>query len=238
MQSQWCTNRPSAVYQLNISLDQPETCAKLERISQSDRSARSPRVDTQPAGSKHLYYLSNQCGYQHDSCASLHRRSWPLSDPKSGDTLVDSVYDSSPSRGCPNPFPGIYAANLSDSCFLLLRDDQGMSISYLVLTSAWRSQIRITLVRARDGEISSAEPSDFASFRLLGTDGLSLLLGVRSGPGTLPELMLGNASLDVNKKVLIVWKSIKAWKAVLSDTLQGEIPVSMHQSAAYGNDCK
>ena len=198
-------NRPSAVYQLSFSLDQPEACAKfkLERVSRNDRSARSPRVHTMPSGSKHLYYLSNQSGFQTDSGASLHRRNWPVIDATSEDTLVGPVHDPYPAAQHPDPFPGIHAASFSESCFLLLSNMGGAPISYVLLNSPWRSRSRLVLVCAQNGHTSTDDPDEFTSFRLLGTDGLSFLLGVRSGPGTLPELVLGkHPSISTIRSIL------------------------------------
>lgn len=204
---QWCCNRPDAIYQINIKTDSEDQDAKVARISSPSISARYARVIRSAQGAQ-LVYVSNRRGFEHNSCASLHKRTLPV-DPsqiETDDTLVEIVKAPS-QRGS---FPGLYPNDPPSQCTLTSpnsKDSQGKS--FLVLATAWASRTTIILVGLEDGSVYDAGSDDITSYKLLATDNKSRVVAIRSSPVSPPELVLG--SLSTSPTPTISWKVVKQW---------------------------
>lgn len=93
-------------------------------------------------GKGHLLYLSNRIEHEHGGCSVLHHLKISenaVSDPPKPGMLVDTVW----SPPTPDAFPGLFVNALPDSPFLKIRVDNDADVSYLAMTTAWRSQMRL-----------------------------------------------------------------------------------------------
>lgn len=197
--------------------------------SDSDtRSARSARVLHPPATSKSksgpqrlplVVFLSNPVGGPHSSCASLHAAALPppgSNDPPKTTVLVPVVEKVAKLAA----FPGLYVDQLPQQCFL--ETEEGPAV---VMSSIWRSRRVPILVNLRTGKVESllswpapneddvvlpylSKQQELQSIGVLGTDGGSRIVGLRSGPCSPPCVVLG----DVNKRKngAVEWLVVKS----------------------------
>ncbi|KAM0754121.1 hypothetical protein T439DRAFT_378208 [Meredithblackwellia eburnea MCA 4105] len=182
------------------------------RQSPPGRSIRSARVYTPPPGVKGeplLVFLSNRENGPHASCGQLHAVRLGSG---SQTVLVPEV-------GAPKTlaeFPGLYVEQLPQKPFLLAD-----GVPHVVLSSLWRSRRVPLAVSLKTGEVRNLAPwptpSDdpvlpylatdrekLLSISVLGTDGNSRILGIRSGPFRLPEVVLLNLNVSATE-----WKTIR-----------------------------
>lgn len=219
----YCQNRPAAIYEFELTQVAAEAdaaakgdatdvwkVAKAIRQSPDGRSARSPRLFT-PSGGAHVasivVFLSNEEGGPHAGCAQLHAVSL-----KSGNTaiLVPQV-STPPTLGS---FPGLFVDQLPQKAFVVLG-----GVPHVVLASLWRSRRVPLAISLADGSVKSLAPwptpsadpvlpylgqqDALKSISVLGTDGGTRVVGLRSGPLAPPELVLVDLSLkEVEWKVL------------------------------------
>lgn len=179
-------------------------------ISSSKRSARYPRIATQDNKSS-LVYISNRRGYEHGSCASLHKRALPIN--KTGqdenDTLVNVV-------GVPSPvdsFPGLYPSAIPAVCGQGSSDASTSTSSktpFILVESAWASRTTIVAVNLEDGSVHDQGSDDISSFKLLSSNSAARILAVRSSTITPPELLLG--TLTASPEPRTKWTILKKAK--------------------------
>lgn len=209
-----------AIYRLTAS---PKKPGKVEAalISETGRSARSPRVLSE--GSKsYLFYLSNRSEYEHNSCSSLHRldisrgRSIETSD---GDILVDTVW----APGTLDAFPGLFVSELPDSPFLTVEDDSGRLVTYVTMSTTWRSQERLITVRVHDGKLESHHKDLLEDVDIYSTDGRNRLVGVASRITALPQLRIAEAHLT-GDSIEFKWQTVKEWKPNMEQSILGQSP--------------
>ncbi|GAA6039217.1 hypothetical protein JCM8097_000474 [Rhodosporidiobolus ruineniae] len=189
-------------------------------VSPADRSSRSPRFLPTSTDSLQLCYLSNPQGGPHGSCAQLHvatlspsSASVQLSEDKVLVPVVDVPDSKNPGAGtASDPFPGLYVDQLPLEPFL----HSGAGTS-LVLSSIWRSRSVPLVVDLASGKVTSLAPwperrdeedaalpylylskqgkgdgeDPLASLTVLGTDGESRVVALRSSPVSLPEVVVG-----------------------------------------------
>lgn len=161
-------------------------------ISSSKRSARYPRIATQDNKCS-LVYISNRRGYEHGSCASLHKRALPIkiTGQDENDTLVNVV-------GAPSPvdsFPGLYPSAIPAVCGQGSSDASTSPSSktpFILVESAWASRTTILAVNLEDGSVRDQGSDDISSFKLLSTNDEGQILAVRSSTIAPPELLLGD----------------------------------------------
>jgi hypothetical protein len=139
-----------------------------------------------------------------------------LNDDKE-DILVDSVWEAD---GETDEFPGLYPPGLPRFSTFSPSEASGASSTYLVLSTQWRSQLRIITVDAATGKVVSHTPLGTESHRLLGTDGHSRVVAVHSTPLSPPRLVQGQVGF-VNGKIIIDWQTVKAWTPSLPKDVEG-----------------
>lgn len=205
---QYCCNRPDAIYHISVPASVEIAKATARRISNVKRSARYARVLHLKDGHI-LVYVSNRRGYEHNSCATLHKRKMPI-DPTSAevdDILVKTVSAPSYSGG----FPGLFPDNPPSQCLLTSSGSNArVGKSYIVLGTAWGSRTTIILVDLEDGSVQDAGSNEITSYRLLSTDNSSQVIAIRSSTISPPEIVLGTFASSRGSKV--VWSSIKSWQ--------------------------
>lgn len=231
----YCANRPAAIYDFTVTAVESNEDDKRKRswrateaLPQSDtenRSARSARVLQPPSvESKRaplVVFLSNPVGGPHSSCASLHAAALPSKNSnKPARTtvlvpVVDKVTDLS-------QFPGLYVDQLPQKCFLETADGPAV-----VMTSIWRSRRVPLLVNLRSGKVENLLPwpkpneddvvlpylgksDELESIGVLGTDGGSKIVGLRSSFRGPPSLVIGD--LSSRKNGALNWKVVKSPK--------------------------
>ncbi|KAK4699149.1 acylaminoacyl-peptidase, partial [Phenoliferia sp. Uapishka_3] len=196
----YCTNRSSAIYELELEQVAGFWKAKSAvRQSEEGRSARSPRLFLPPPGVKNsplVVFLSNPEGGVHGGCAQLH--AVRLS---TGDTAVLVAQVDAPATLA--DFPGLYIEQLPPKPFTVVN-----GIPHVICSSLWRSRKVPLAISLRDGSVRSLSPwvapsqdpvlpylgNDrklaLSSTNVIGTDGSSRIIGLRSGPLAPPELVL------------------------------------------------
>lgn len=172
-----------------------------------------------------MVFLSNPVGGPHSSCASLHAAALPSknSDKPAQTTVLVPVVDTVTSL---SQFPGLYVDQLPQRCFLETADGPAV-----VMTSIWRSRRVPLLVNLRSGRVENLLPwpepneddvvlpylkrsDDLESIGVLGTDGGSKIVALRSSFRGPPSLVI--ADLSNRKGNAVEWKVIKTPK--LEDT--------------------
>ncbi|GAA6059557.1 hypothetical protein JCM10212_000613 [Sporobolomyces blumeae] len=231
----YCANRPARIYELTLAPyheDSGEGKGRSIRttvspVSPEDRSARSPRVYVPVEGAKPVdgvkaVFISNPLGGPHSSCASLHLLSRK---PEDGSWTSKELVASVSSPKTPDGFPGLFLDQLpAGQTFLSL--SSGPAIA---LTTAWRSRRVPIVVSLSDGKLSSLAPwptpneadvvlpylqagDKLDSIGVFGTDGRTKIVASRSGPTTLPSVVVadlgGLGSLDD-----AVWQTIRTTAA-------------------------
>lgn len=205
---QYCCNRPDAIYQISISASGETSKATAKRISSSERSARYARV-IRSADCHSLVYVSNRRGYEHNSCATLHKRRLPLepNQLETDDVLVKEVR--APNQ--PGEFPGLFPNNPPSQCLLAASSSKSVvGKTYLVLATTWASRTTIILVDLEDGSVHGIGSDEITSYKLMSTDNMSRVIAVRSSTVSPPELVLG--TLSVLSEPRISWTTIKSWQ--------------------------
>jgi hypothetical protein len=138
----YCTNRRSGVWRVNLESEEMGKgdgvgMEGLQRLSDEERSARSPRVLTFPEDYPRqrdalLVYLSNELGGAHGSCATLHRQTLAASFDRSSrvnDTIIlksewePEFFDPQDPLE-PTFWAGLYVSQLPQSPFILLIDPE------------------------------------------------------------------------------------------------------------------
>lgn len=183
----YCLNRPSGVWMLKIPRNtEPPSFSKeliiMQRLTNPNRSARSPRVLPGLSGRFTVFWLSNAVGGAHASCTSVHALDFQSGEPR---LVLDTVWD--PREG---GFPGLYTDPfLPSQPFIKLG-----SASYIVVHSTWGSRSTVLLVSTKDGEVKDLTPNNdgkLYSWTVLGTDGQDKIVCTRSSPSIPHEVVLG-----------------------------------------------
>lgn len=179
----------------------------VKRISSLDRSARYARV-IQSADGQKLVYVSNRRGFEHNSCAVLHKRTLPISPHQlaEDDILVDIVGAPSYRGG----FPGLYPEEPPSQCILTTPDSSSRRArSFIVLATAWASRTTIILVDPESGSVHDVGSDDITSYKLLSTDNATRVIAIRTSTIYPPELVLG--TMDTTSEPTLSWKVVKRW---------------------------
>jgi hypothetical protein len=185
-----CFGRPVDLWRITLSYTDQGLSCKARRLTASDRSCRSPRVwkDT-------VFWISNDIGSGHASCASLHSYNIEKDEIK---LLVDTVWEPSQADG----FPGLWPApTLAPNSFLQLQSGLG---TYVALHSWWRSRQTILLVSAQDKSVTNLTPDtngELWNWNLLCTDGKDLIVCARSAPAVPTEVVIGR----IDGKLRVEW---------------------------------
>lgn len=163
-------------------------------------------------GTPALIYTSYKRGLEHNSCASLHKVGFtPTAGLRAAEDIIVDVVQK-PSH--PGGFPGLYPDYLPTSCFLKAQASEGdLERAYIVLPSLWGSRTTILTVDLLDGSVVDHGTDEITSFRLLATDGRTLLSAVKSSIISPPELVLGvmGVGKGPTSKPNIGWQTIKSW---------------------------
>lgn len=184
----WCTNRPSAIWELTIPASATSEGGVMpcsaSKLSPPGRSSRSPRILSDGSSST-LFWLSNEtldtCG-AHASCVSLH--SMDLESRKER-TIVDTIWEP-----LEDGFPGLYLdPSLPLHPFLQLG-----SVPHIITHSIWGSRCTVLLISTEDGTVKDLTPDEdgqLYSWKVFGTDGANRVICSRSAPTIPHELILG-----------------------------------------------
>lgn len=214
----YCANRPAGIYEFGLSLcDSTWSATTATLQSPAQLSCRSPRALHPPPGAKFgplVVFLANPAGGPHSSCAALHAVSLA-----SSQTTVLVPVISTPVG--PDAFPGLYLDQLPQNPFVMTPDGPAV-----VLSSSWRSRKVPIVVSLMDGRVSGLAPwpersendvvlpwlgekkrEALKSISVLGTDGGSRVVGLRSGMVGPAELVVADLSAR-----MVEWKIVKAPK--------------------------
>lgn len=167
----------------------------LVRLSNTERSTRSPRILSRKGTPDILVYLSNPLGGAHNSCTTLHSReltadAWNSS---TSDVVVESVWDPSPTS-----FPGLYLNSLAPQPFL----DFPHHGPQVVLSSIFHSRSTTYSISLSKGLVvpveltPEQEEGSQPSWSILATDGKSRVVGVREGLITLKQVFVGEVNVE------------------------------------------
>ncbi|RKP05222.1 Alpha/Beta hydrolase protein, partial [Thamnocephalis sphaerospora] len=133
-----CQNRPAGIFRSRLN------GSALERISDEDTSARSPRLT--PDGSA-VVFLANELGGAHAACAALVK--FTVETGKT-EKLVPIVDEPKEAAG----FPGLFVENLPRRCWLSTASGQ----TYLVTHTSWRSRRVLVAVHLASGQVHNLTP--------------------------------------------------------------------------------
>jgi acylaminoacyl-peptidase len=165
-----CPNRPSKVYQLQLSGTEVE---KMTVLSSYEHSARSPKA--LPDGG--AIWLGHKTGGAHAGTSTLHRGGGG----KEAETIVDVVQEPSEKGGFPGLYPGW---SLPSQPFVA----GGKGI---VVSSLWGSRITALHISLADGSVKDLLPEKAQeTWNVLGTDGEKRLLCSTSTPTSPAKLVL------------------------------------------------
>ncbi|KAA1119103.1 hypothetical protein PGT21_015186 [Puccinia graminis f. sp. tritici] len=191
----YCQNRPSTIHRLSFKIPLIERgtdqqALKLlhpadftsHRISDPNRSARSPRVIEGK-----IIYLSNPIGGPHASCASLN-----MYEPKTNKdkVLVGPVDEPGPD----GQFPGLYIDDLPSQPILC--DPSDPQKASIVTSSIWGSLKIMLTIDLRSGEIKAHPPPCDGSCTVLNTNGGQQVLCVISQTDSSPQVWIGKLEED------------------------------------------
>lgn len=170
-----CFNRLVGIWRITIPtagadvLDAPCSATKL---TPSDRSCRSLRriVPDPNSQSDDVFWLSTTTGGAHAGCSTLHRyNSRASEEPR---VVLDTVWEAKD-----DSFAGLYLDGLSQRPFLKI---QGKT--YMACHSMKKSRLTIFLIDVEGGSVFELTPGELDSWNVLGTDGASRIICVRSSP--------------------------------------------------------
>lgn len=195
----YCTNRPAGIWILRIPHDteaSPDTkeLVVVQRLTLPNRSARSPRILTNPLGESTVLWLSNEVGGAHASCTSLHALTFPSGEEAK--VILDTVWEP---HG--DGFPGLYTDfSLPYQPFVKLG-----SASFIVAHSVWGSRSTVLLISIENGQVKDLTPNDdglLYSWTVLSTDGQNQVICARSSPSIPHEVVLGR----LDRTGIISWQ--------------------------------
>ncbi|KAL4260391.1 peptidase S9C family protein [Pleurotus pulmonarius] len=170
-----CFNRLVGIWRIVIptagveGLDAPCSGTKL---TPSDRSCRSLRrlVPDPQSQSDDVFWLSTTTGGAHAGCSILHRyNSRTGEEPR---VVLDSVWEAKDGA-----FAGLYLDGLCQRPFLKM---QGKT--YMACHSMKKSRLTVFLIDVDGASVFELTPGELDSWNILGTDGVSKVLCVRSSP--------------------------------------------------------
>ena len=223
-----CTNRPSAIWRFKLPFKTGPSprkeseahdilAAPCARISETARSARSPRVYLPKSGPPVVIWLSNRVGGAHAGLTRVHTATF-----QQDDTTIQHWYDvdcgSDPRQA---PFRGLFTDFLVPDAFLsrvtgvVLQSTWGTSRTLLVVPSFGsargdRHEHRTTAV-----ELTPPHPDEVdLSWTLLATDGKDRILAAFSAPNVPPQLILAR----INENLGTIGRWIEIDKPVFSQT--------------------
>lgn len=157
-----------------------------------------------------LTYVSNRRGYEHNSCANLHRQKLTeegtASLDGSNDVLIGTVGAPSEEGG----FPGLYP-NLPGGNWLLKSPSKEDARDYVVLQSTWGSHDALLTIDINSGKVlPSDNPDSITSWTPLATDGYDRVVAIRSSLLSPPQIMIGH-TVRSTKGLEIKWNELKTW---------------------------
>ena len=168
----------------------------------------------------YLFYLSNRSEYEHNSCGSLHRLDLSAggsAHASHGDILVDTVW----APVTLDAFPGLFVSELPDRPFLMVESDEGKQVTYVTMSTTWRSQERLITVRVHDGKLESHAEAPLEDVNTFNTDGRTRLVAVASRITALPQLRIAEARLS-GDTIQFIWRTVKEWKPTPAGAIMGE----------------
>ena len=212
-----CFNRPAGIWDLSVALPKQAPLEPGEqdtssiiassafKISDSARSSRSARIYRNPtSGSVFLYWISNALGGPHAGCSNLH--SFDLTTGHSK-LLLDTIFEvKSQHMG---GFAGLYTdyglparpfLSLGNQEFIVTHTVQGSRMT-VVLVDAYEPQKVVHLT-----PVNTLEESVW-SWTVLGTDGKTQVVCIRSSPTSPNELLLGQLTIEDGNPV-VSWNII------------------------------
>lgn len=204
----YCPNRTAGVWQLSLPEDGWVTTDKealrcyTSRLTGPGVACRSPRI-LRDGKQTRLVFASNPAGGPHHTCSKLEIFDLQARELK---TLVDIVHDPEPGA-----FPGLYMPSLPVYPFIRLSSNE----PFLAFSSSWRSRTTVVLVSLTDGRVIDLTPAtdELWSWTVLGTDGKSRVICVRSALNRPPELVLG----EIDANIRATWKVL--YQPALSEDL-------------------
>ncbi|GJE89048.1 hypothetical protein PsYK624_051380 [Phanerochaete sordida] len=216
----YCPNRVAGVWQLSlpndrwVSAEEPTLRCSSTRLTRPGVACRSPRVFTHEGRTK-LVFASNPAGGPHHTCSRLEVLDLETSKLR---TIVEIIQDSGR-----DAFPGLYTPSLPVYPFLEL-PTRG---PFLVVSSVFRSRTTVLLVSLTSGSTWDLTPAtkEQWSWTVLGTDGKTGVICVRSALNRPPELVLGTVDADTE----VTWKVL--YTPTLSEDLRqklDDLVVSVH----------
>ncbi|KAA1474992.1 alpha/beta-hydrolase [Dentipellis sp. KUC8613] len=236
-----CWNRPADLWDLRLdssaiaSTDEDNTSSQTitisswTKISDPERSSRSPRIYIDSSGLRTLFWLSNQLGGAHCSCTSLH--SLVLQGSQQIKTLLDTIDKPAPSFM--EGFPGLYTEyRLLERPFLHLGKDKK---PFIVAQTAVGSRTAIILIDAQKPSnvicLTPVNDDAISSWSVFDTNGKDQLLSTRSSPTAPHELLVGTVALnDSETDSVVSWRVID--RPIISDPARkalGSLKVSIIQ---------
>ena len=168
----------------------------------------------------YLFYLSNRSEYEHNSWGSLHRLDISAGssvEATHADILVDTVW----APVTLDAFPGLFVSELPDSPFLAVETDGGKQVTYVTMSTIWRSQERLITVRVHDGKLESHAEAPLEDVNAYNTDGRNRLVAVASQITALPQLRIAEARLS-DDAIQFKWRTVKEWKPKAEKSIMGE----------------
>ncbi|KAJ3022357.1 hypothetical protein HKX48_006391 [Thoreauomyces humboldtii] len=170
----FCPNRVSGIYQTDLE------GGNLTQLSSPNVAARSPRLD---ATSRTLFWLENDTGGPHFTCARLMARS--LKDGAIRVVLPEVK------KAELNGFPGLFTDRLPTSCVAGSGDAQ-----WIFSSTTWRSRKSIIAINVKSGAVMDLAPTkETGSWSFLALNG-DWIVGTRSAPETPHAVYIGKLQLS------------------------------------------
>jgi len=214
-----CFNRPTAVWELKLDLDNAvqepsDTLLAISatKLSDSGRASRSPRPIP---GTNAVLWLSHELGGPHASCFSIHRFDLQTRETTTIVPTIDKIQ-----KDFMGGFAGLYVESLLARPFV-----RSGGRAYLLTRTSQCSRLEVILVDLEQPEsvvqLTPAESSeDLWSWSPLATDGRKWVLASRSAPTVPNELVLGKLE-EHGGKPRVAWQVIE----MPSLTSRGEPPI-------------